>query len=82
MVDAPAGPTTHSFEPGDFLETCERPRVGGDLCAAFFQRRFRDGGPAVLGLCSLASNSRFPETETARGRDRFDYAQFPESPSI
>jgi hypothetical protein len=66
--------TTHSYATIDFPEVRERPRIGGNFCAAAFQRRPRDGGRAVFAVVSLASNSCFPETETARCRDRFAYA--------
>src|SRR6266446_8161766 len=65
----PPGPTTQSYATGDFLKVYERPRIGGDRCDRSFTETARYSRQVVSAHFSLAPKSRFPETETARGRD-------------
>src|SRR5258708_35853769 len=64
-----ASATTQSYAPGDFLKEYEKPRIGGIRGTVRSQRRHRYGRQVVSAHFSLAPKSRFPETETARGRD-------------
>ena len=61
--------TTQSRATGDFLKVYERPRIGGDRCDRSFSETARYSRQVVSAHFSLAPKSRFPETETARGRD-------------
>jgi hypothetical protein len=54
---------------GDFLKEYEKPRIGGIRTTVRSQRRHRCSRQVVSAHFSLAPKSRFPETETARGRD-------------
>src|SRR5216684_4469879 len=65
----PPGPTTQSYATGDFLKEYEKPRIGGIRATVRSQRRHRYSRQVVSAHFSLAPKSRFPETETARGRD-------------
>src|ERR1700751_3327925 len=64
-----ASPTTQSYATGDFLKEYEKPRIGGIRATVRSQRRHRYRRQVVSAHFSLAPKSRFPETETARGRD-------------
>src|SRR5437764_12462024 len=64
-----ASTTTQSCATGDFLKVYERPRIGGDRCDRSFSETARYSRQVVSAHFSLAPKSRFPETETARGRD-------------
>jgi hypothetical protein len=64
-----ASATTQSYATGDFLKECEKPRIGGIRATVRSQRRHRYSRQVVSAHFSLAPKSRFPETETARGRD-------------
>ena len=64
-----ASTTTQSYATGDFLKECEKPRIGGIRATVRSQRRHRYSRQVVSAHFSLAPKSRFPETETARGRD-------------
>src|SRR5258707_3684476 len=66
---SPLGPTTQSYATGDFLKEYEKPRIGGIRGTVRSQRRHRYSRQVVSAHFSLAPKSRFPETETARGRD-------------
>src|ERR1700730_18319299 len=66
---SPPEPTTQSYATGDFLKECEKPRIGGIRATVRSQRRHRYSRQVVSAHFSLAPKSRFPETETARGRD-------------
>ena len=64
-----ASTTTQSYATGDFLKECEKPRIGGIRATVRSQRRHRYSRQVVSAHFSLAPKSRFPEPETARGRD-------------
>jgi hypothetical protein len=64
-----ASSTTQSYATGDFLKEYEKPRIGGIRATVRSQRRHRYSRQVVSAHFSLAPKSRFPETETARGRD-------------
>jgi hypothetical protein len=64
-----ASTTTQSYATGDFLKECEKPRIGGIRATVCSQRRHRYSRHVISAHFSLAPKSRFPETETARGRD-------------
>src|SRR5258706_15099203 len=66
---SPSSPTTQSCATGDFLKVYERPRIGGDRCDRSFTETARYSRQVVSAHFSLPPKSRFPETETARGRD-------------
>jgi hypothetical protein len=66
---SPSGPTTQSCATGDFLKVYKRPRIGGVRCDRSFSEIESYSRQVVSAHFSLAPKSRFPETETARGRD-------------
>src|SRR5260370_14750122 len=64
-----ASTTTQSRATGDFLKVYERPRIGGGPCDGSFSETASLQSAGRFLHFSLAPKSRFPDTETARGRD-------------
>ena len=56
----PSGPTTQSFEPGDFPETAEKPALGGLLRLRFGLRGDRFWPECDFGRLSLGRGISFP----------------------
>src|SRR5262245_26483449 len=70
----PLGPTTHSFEPRDFLETSKRPAVGGLRRRRFGLRGDPSGLKAILGELSLGAEIPFPgNRDRSRPETRFEW---------
>jgi hypothetical protein len=68
----PPSPTTQSCATGDFLKVYERSRIGGDPCDGPFSETASLQSAGRFWAFFSAPKSRFPETETAGGRDSFE----------
>ena len=65
----PAGPTTHSFEPRDFMETAKKPAIGGLWAGVSVSAEIVSGLKAILGGLSLGRGIPFPRCRSILDED-------------